>query len=173
MAGHCDVQSPVGYCGGALLLQLDLLHTAHAAAHLHERHPGLQHSAGGCNDHHTRDSHLYARQKCWVNHIRSKDYFQLFVGNDSSFEVGCHNKISAPFLHLLPQNGLLSALPYLGCSVTAVLSGQLADYLRESCNYTTAGVRKAFTIVGEASTPSARAAKNNYFLLLANLLIIF
>lgn len=67
-----------------------------------------------------------------------------------------------------PQNGLLSALPYLGCSVTAVLSGQLADYLRESCDYPTAGVRKAFTVVGEASTPSTRAATNNYFLLVVD-----
>lgn len=44
---------------------------------------------------------------------------------------------------------MLSALPYLGCSVTAVLSGQLADYLRETCLYPTVGVRKAFTIVGK------------------------
>lgn len=72
----------------------------------------------------------------------------------------CYNWTFYTLLTLLPtymndilgfsiqQNGLLSALPYLGCSVTAVLSGQLADYLRESCDYPTAGVRKAFTVVG-------------------------
>lgn len=59
LAGHCDVQSPVGHRGGPLLLQLDLLHAAHAAAHLHERHPGLQYSAGGCNDPHASSSHLF------------------------------------------------------------------------------------------------------------------
>ncbi|KAM6956689.1 sialin [Aplochiton taeniatus] len=48
----------------------------------------------------------------------------------------------------IQQNGALSALPYIGCAVLAVLGGQLADYLRESCLYPTVAVRKAFTIVG-------------------------
>ncbi|XP_044227921.1 sialin [Thunnus albacares] len=48
----------------------------------------------------------------------------------------------------IQQNGLLSALPYLGCAVVAVLCGQLADYLRETCLYRTVIVRKAFSIVG-------------------------
>uniref|UniRef100_A0A665TKK1 Sialin n=1 Tax=Echeneis naucrates TaxID=173247 RepID=A0A665TKK1_ECHNA len=48
----------------------------------------------------------------------------------------------------IQQNGMLSALPYLGCAVLAVLSGQVADYLRERCQYSTVKVRKAFTIVG-------------------------
>ncbi|XP_034407494.1 sialin [Cyclopterus lumpus] len=48
----------------------------------------------------------------------------------------------------IQQNGLLSALPYLGCAVMAVLSGQLADYLRETCLYRTVTVRKCFSIVG-------------------------
>ncbi|XP_056291616.1 sialin [Pseudoliparis swirei] len=48
----------------------------------------------------------------------------------------------------IQQNGLLSALPYLGCAVMAVLSGQLADYLRETCLCRTVTVRKAFSIVG-------------------------
>uniref|UniRef100_A0AAQ5Z5M5 Sialin n=1 Tax=Amphiprion ocellaris TaxID=80972 RepID=A0AAQ5Z5M5_AMPOC len=45
-------------------------------------------------------------------------------------------------------NGLLSALPYLGCAIVAVLSGQVADYLRESCLYPTILVRKVFSIIG-------------------------
>ncbi|XP_067466877.1 sialin isoform X1 [Thunnus thynnus] len=48
----------------------------------------------------------------------------------------------------IQQNGLLSALPYLGCAVVAVLCGQLADYLRETCLYRTIVVRKAFSIIG-------------------------
>ncbi|TWW78379.1 sialin isoform X1 [Takifugu rubripes] len=48
----------------------------------------------------------------------------------------------------IQQNGMLSALPYLGCSIVAVLAGQFADYLRETCLYSTIRVRKAFTIVG-------------------------
>ncbi|XP_061692414.1 sialin isoform X3 [Syngnathoides biaculeatus] len=42
---HRDVAPPAGHRGGALLLQLDLLHAPHPAAHLHERRPGLQHPA--------------------------------------------------------------------------------------------------------------------------------
>ncbi|KAM3862824.1 sialin [Diretmus argenteus] len=47
----------------------------------------------------------------------------------------------------IQQNGVLSALPYIGCAVLAVLGGQLADYLRETC-LSTATVRKAFSLVG-------------------------
>uniref|UniRef100_A0A3B4FSD1 Solute carrier family 17 member 5 n=1 Tax=Pundamilia nyererei TaxID=303518 RepID=A0A3B4FSD1_9CICH len=46
------------------------------------------------------------------------------------------------------QNGFLSALPYLGCAVVAVLSGQIADYLRETRKYRTVIVRKSFTLIG-------------------------
>ncbi|XP_071385715.1 sialin isoform X2 [Centroberyx affinis] len=48
----------------------------------------------------------------------------------------------------IQQNGMLSALPYIGCAVLAVLAGQLADYLRETCQYPTVAVRKAFSFVG-------------------------
>ncbi|CAJ1066712.1 sialin [Xyrichtys novacula] len=48
----------------------------------------------------------------------------------------------------IQQNGMLSALPYIGCAVLAVLSGQLADYMRETLLYRTVIVRKAFTLVG-------------------------
>lgn len=44
---------------------------------------------------------------------------------------------------------MLSALPYMGCAVMAVLSGQFADYLRETCLYPTVIVRKVFSIVGK------------------------
>uniref|UniRef100_A0A669EB74 Sialin n=1 Tax=Oreochromis niloticus TaxID=8128 RepID=A0A669EB74_ORENI len=48
----------------------------------------------------------------------------------------------------IQQNGFLSALPYLGCAVVAVLSGQIADYLRETRKYRTVIVRKSFTLIG-------------------------
>ncbi|XP_063347477.1 sialin [Pelmatolapia mariae] len=48
----------------------------------------------------------------------------------------------------IQQNGFLSALPYLGCAVVAVLSGQIADYLRETRKYRTIIVRKSFTLIG-------------------------
>uniref|UniRef100_A0A3Q0S000 Sialin n=1 Tax=Amphilophus citrinellus TaxID=61819 RepID=A0A3Q0S000_AMPCI len=48
----------------------------------------------------------------------------------------------------IQQNGFLSALPYMGCAVVAVLSGQIADYLRETCKYRTVVVRKAFSLIG-------------------------
>lgn len=48
----------------------------------------------------------------------------------------------------IQQNGFLSALPYLGCGVLAVLSGQVADYLRETCLIRTVVVRKCFSLIG-------------------------
>lgn len=48
----------------------------------------------------------------------------------------------------IQQNGMLSALPYIGCAILAVLSGQVADYLRETRNCPTVRVRKAFSFVG-------------------------
>ncbi|XP_035461231.2 sialin [Scophthalmus maximus] len=48
----------------------------------------------------------------------------------------------------IQQNGILSALPYLGCAVFAVVSGQVADYLRETCQVPTVTVRKCFSLVG-------------------------
>lgn len=48
----------------------------------------------------------------------------------------------------IQQNGFLSALPYLGCALVAVLSGQIADYLRETRKYRTVIVRKSFTVIG-------------------------
>lgn len=48
----------------------------------------------------------------------------------------------------IKQNGMLSALPYIGCAIMAVLSGQFADYLREKRNCATVKVRKALSLVG-------------------------
>ncbi|XP_037542953.1 sialin [Nematolebias whitei] len=48
----------------------------------------------------------------------------------------------------IQQNGFLSALPYVGCALLAVLSGQVADYLRETCLYSTVLVRKGFSLIG-------------------------
>ncbi|KAI7805384.1 sialin [Triplophysa rosa] len=48
----------------------------------------------------------------------------------------------------IQQNGMLSALPYIGCWCATLLGGQLADFLRERCLIRTVIVRKAFTLVG-------------------------
>uniref|UniRef100_A0A3P9H8S6 Sialin n=1 Tax=Oryzias latipes TaxID=8090 RepID=A0A3P9H8S6_ORYLA len=48
----------------------------------------------------------------------------------------------------IQQNGMLSALPYVGCALFAVVSGQIADYLRETCLYPTVTVRKCFSLIG-------------------------
>ncbi|XP_062375636.1 sialin [Sardina pilchardus] len=48
----------------------------------------------------------------------------------------------------IKQNGMLSALPYLGCWLLALLGGQLADYLRETCLVRTVVVRKVFSLIG-------------------------
>ncbi|XP_056327550.1 sialin isoform X2 [Danio aesculapii] len=50
----------------------------------------------------------------------------------------------------IQQNGMLSALPYLGCWLLALLGGQLADLLRERFLFRTVIVRKAFTVIGMA-----------------------
>ncbi|XP_062427050.1 sialin isoform X2 [Rhea pennata] len=46
------------------------------------------------------------------------------------------------------ENGFLSALPYFGCWLCIILSGQIADYLREKWNLSTVCVRKCFTLIG-------------------------
>ncbi|XP_033835222.1 sialin-like [Periophthalmus magnuspinnatus] len=48
----------------------------------------------------------------------------------------------------IQQSGFLSALPYIGSATLVILSGQFADYQRETHNCPTARVRKAFTFVG-------------------------
>ncbi|XP_044773212.1 sialin isoform X5 [Neomonachus schauinslandi] len=46
------------------------------------------------------------------------------------------------------QNGLLSALPYFGCWLCMILSGQAADNLRAKWNYSTICVRRVFSLIG-------------------------
>lgn len=43
---HLDIHAAVGHSSGSLLLQLDILHTTHFAAHIHEWCIGLQHQRG-------------------------------------------------------------------------------------------------------------------------------
>uniref|UniRef100_A0A8C9D8I4 Sialin n=1 Tax=Panthera leo TaxID=9689 RepID=A0A8C9D8I4_PANLE len=53
---------------------------------------------------------------------------------------------------ILPQimieNGLLSALPYFGCWLCMILSGQAADNLRAKWNFSTICVRRVFSLIG-------------------------
>ncbi|XP_048661657.1 sialin isoform X3 [Marmota marmota marmota] len=46
------------------------------------------------------------------------------------------------------QNGFLSALPYFGCWLCMILSGQAADNLRAKWNVSTICVRRIFTLIG-------------------------
>ncbi|KAM4772109.1 sialin [Rhinophrynus dorsalis] len=46
------------------------------------------------------------------------------------------------------ENGFLSAIPYFGCWVCMILTGLLADYMRERLNISTVVVRKIFNTVG-------------------------
>ncbi|XP_015281863.1 PREDICTED: sialin isoform X1 [Gekko japonicus] len=46
------------------------------------------------------------------------------------------------------ENGFLSALPYFGCWLCIIISGQVADYLREKQNMSTLCVRRTFTLIG-------------------------
>nr|XP_026247139.1 sialin isoform X2 [Urocitellus parryii] len=46
------------------------------------------------------------------------------------------------------ENGFLSALPYFGCWLCMILSGQAADNLRAKWNVSTICVRRIFTLIG-------------------------
>ncbi|XP_043295104.1 sialin isoform X5 [Cervus elaphus] len=46
------------------------------------------------------------------------------------------------------QNGFLSAVPYLGCWLCMILSGQAADNLRARWNFSTLWVRRVFSLIG-------------------------
>ncbi|XP_065767726.1 sialin isoform X3 [Muntiacus reevesi] len=46
------------------------------------------------------------------------------------------------------QNGFLSAVPYLGCWLCMILSGQAADNLRARWSFSTLWVRRVFTLIG-------------------------
>lgn len=117
---HHHLQAAVGHSGRPLLLQLDLLHSPHAAAHVHERRAGLQYTAG-----------------------------ELMSVMKGSGEGAGSRTPDPPRCRVCLQNGMLSALPYLGCGLFAVLSGQLADYLRESRRVPTVKVRKILSLIGK------------------------
>jgi len=52
-------------------------------------------------------------------------------------------------MHLsAPQNGILSALPYLGCWFGQNLSGIVADFLRRNGYLSTLATRRLFTFIG-------------------------
>ncbi|KAK1338249.1 hypothetical protein QTO34_001364 [Cnephaeus nilssonii] len=46
------------------------------------------------------------------------------------------------------ENGILSAVPYFGCWLCMIMSGQAADYLRAKWNFSTECVRKVFSLIG-------------------------
>ncbi|XP_068137593.1 sialin [Hyperolius riggenbachi] len=46
------------------------------------------------------------------------------------------------------ENGFLSALPYFGCWLCMVISGYIADFMRERLLFSTVAVRKIFNTIG-------------------------
>ncbi|XP_070274334.1 sialin isoform X3 [Myotis yumanensis] len=46
------------------------------------------------------------------------------------------------------ENGILSAVPYFGCWLCMLMSGQAADHLRAKWNFSTVCVRKFFSLIG-------------------------
>ncbi|XP_040284583.1 sialin isoform X1 [Bufo bufo] len=46
------------------------------------------------------------------------------------------------------ENGFLSALPYLGCWLCMIITGHVADLMREKLNFSTVVVRKIFNTLG-------------------------
>nr|KAF6463113.1 solute carrier family 17 member 5 [Molossus molossus] len=46
------------------------------------------------------------------------------------------------------QNGILSAVPYFGCWLCMIMSGQAADHLRAKWNFSTICVRRVFSLIG-------------------------
>uniref|UniRef100_A0A4X1U1L9 Sialin n=2 Tax=Sus scrofa TaxID=9823 RepID=A0A4X1U1L9_PIG len=48
----------------------------------------------------------------------------------------------------IQENGFLSAVPYFGCWVCMILSGQAADNLRAKWNFSTLCVRRVFSLIG-------------------------
>nr|KAF6342053.1 solute carrier family 17 member 5 [Myotis myotis] len=46
------------------------------------------------------------------------------------------------------ENGILSAVPYFGCWLCMIMSGQAADHLRAKWNFSTVCVRKLFSLIG-------------------------
>lgn len=74
--------------------------------------------------------------------IANKPSKELINERKKMFQICCFA------VSFLSQNGFVSALPYVGCALMAVLSGQVADYLRETCLYPTVIVRKSFSLIG-------------------------
>ncbi|KAG8513193.1 Sialin, partial [Galemys pyrenaicus] len=90
----------------------------------------------------------------WVPMLKSLPLWAIVVAHFS------YNWTFYTLLTLLPtymkeilrfnvqENGLLSALPYFGCWLCMILSGQAADTLREKWNFSTISVRRIFSLIG-------------------------
>ncbi|XP_030171710.1 sialin isoform X1 [Lynx canadensis] len=90
----------------------------------------------------------------WVPMLKSLPLWAIVVAHFS------YNWTFYTLLTLLPtymkeilrfnvqENGLLSALPYFGCWLCMILSGQAADNLRAKWNFSTICVRRVFSLIG-------------------------
>uniref|UniRef100_A0A8C9CML9 Sialin n=1 Tax=Phocoena sinus TaxID=42100 RepID=A0A8C9CML9_PHOSS len=100
--------------------------------------------------------HQLSSQKSvpWVPMLKSLALWAIVVAHFS------YNWTFYTLLTLLPtymkevlrfniqENGFLSAVPYLGCWLCMILSGQAADNLRAKWNFSTLCVRRVFSLIG-------------------------
>nr|KAF6363634.1 solute carrier family 17 member 5 [Pipistrellus kuhlii] len=90
----------------------------------------------------------------WISMLKSLPLWAIVVAHFS------YNWTFYTLLTLLPtymkeilrfnvqENGILSAVPYFGCWLCMIMSGQVADYLRAKWNFSTVCVRKVFSLIG-------------------------
>lgn len=63
-------------------------------------------------------------------------------------KVQCWSFAMPSYSEIIPQSGLLGALPHLCMTFVVPIGGHLADYLRTSGRLTTTNVRKIFNCCG-------------------------
>ncbi|XP_060061373.1 sialin isoform X3 [Erinaceus europaeus] len=90
----------------------------------------------------------------WIPMVKSLPLWAIVVAHFS------YNWTFYTLLTLLPtymkeilrfnvqENGFLSAVPYFGCWICMILSGQAADTLRAKWNFSTICVRRTFSLIG-------------------------
>ncbi|KAM7136415.1 sialin isoform 2-T2 [Molossus nigricans] len=90
----------------------------------------------------------------WIPILKSLPLWAIVVAHFS------YNWIFYTLLTLLPtymkeilrfnvqENGILSAVPYFGCWLCMIMSGQAADHLRAKWNFSTICVRRVFSLIG-------------------------
>ena len=128
---HSNLPASMGSDGRLLLHQLELLHTPHLHAYLHQADAGLQ------------------QQHC--------EFWKSTCELESQVNVNAYLKIElckfCDFCCSQPivLNGVYSAIPYFFLAVFTILAGPLADYMKNHW-FSTTFTRKLFTDIGLLSS---------------------